>query len=174
MKGSIKISWLLRHGMKEVGLKYNATGWISIKDVLNYFNISFAQLEEIVNKNNKKRFEMTETSIRACQGHSKSLGLNIAALEKSWKEYDGDYAWHGTTNENVQRILKDGLKSMKRTHVHMAPEEKSVVGKRHNTPVMLKINVKRARMLGIKVFCSSNGVVLAREIPASCIEREQL
>ena len=49
MKGSIKISWLLRHGMKEVGLKYNATGWISIKDVLNYFNISFAQLEEIVN-----------------------------------------------------------------------------------------------------------------------------
>lgn len=166
-KVSKQLSWLLRHGAKEVKLKVDEAGFVAIKDVLCYLSIVNQELLDIVATDNKSRFEIKGDKIRACQGHSM---LDAEALEKTWEEYTADApVWHGTSFNVVGQILKQGLLPGTRSHVHLAEELDSTVGKRANVAVMLKVDPIKVREHGIKLFKSPNGVILARTIPADCI-----
>src|SRR5687767_10492376 len=110
----------------------DSAGWVTIDhDVLNYFSIARAELDEIVATDNKSRFEVKGNKIRAAQGHS--LPLNIDEMEESWEEYTSDVpVWHGTNLAVITSIKKEGLLPGARSHVHMAEELDSKVGKRAN------------------------------------------
>lgn len=81
VKLSKALSYLLRHGAIEEGLKMNAAGYVKLDDVMKYLkekkgykNLHFKDIQAVVDTNDKKRFELNEEGkhicIRATQGHS--------------------------------------------------------------------------------------------------------
>ena len=167
---SKKLSWLLRHGAGEEELSMDAAGWVPVSEVLGWLRISRASLEEIVKHNDKNRLQLEDERVRCCQGHStKTMPVTPAALEDSWQRWSGETAWHGTFVDAVGLIAREGITPQSRTHVHLTAELHSVVGKRANVHVMLKIDCAMMRHLGHQLFVAPNGVLLTRSVPAQCI-----
>jgi putative RNA 2'-phosphotransferase len=108
--------------------------------------------------------------IRACQGHSTS-SVTTSSMEDTWTPIDteGIYLYHGTKSSNVESILRSGLNSGTRTHVHLAESPNSNIGKRYNVDTLLKIDGTKLKQLGVKVYRSSNGMLLAQSIPVEAI-----
>jgi putative RNA 2'-phosphotransferase len=147
------------------------TGWMDVDDLLAFFNMSRADLDLIVNTNDKCRLQLVGQRIRACQGHSAdNRAVTREALEASWLEYVGDESiWHGTSTDTLKQIAREGILPITRTHVHCAPARDSIVGKRSDVAVMLEISPARIREVGLRIFVAPNGVVLVRYVPPEAI-----
>jgi putative RNA 2'-phosphotransferase len=172
--GSKKLSWLLRHGAHEEGLKMDAAGWAPVRDVLALTKLGEDDLRQIVSENNKSRYQLDGKRVRASQGHSLSgTPVTQEALEASWETLDLGEQWvfHGTrADEDVLRSIgAAGLLPGERTHVHLADSPGSGVGKRANVGVLLEVSASALQRAGIGLFRSPNGVVLARSVPPACI-----
>jgi len=80
-----------------------------------------------------------------------------------------EYLYHGTTEENWQKIRESGaIHKMSRHAVHMQAEEVKAwqSAKRwHRTPVVLKIDAAAMHTDGIKFGVSDNGVWCADCVP---------
>jgi len=76
------------------------------------------QLQQVVNTNDKKRFEFSEDGahIRARQGHSVTIDLGLAPMDPP------AFLFHCTATRFVPPILKAGLKPMRRHHVHLSAD----------------------------------------------------
>jgi putative RNA 2'-phosphotransferase len=169
---SKKLSWLLRHGAREMGLAMDSAGFALIGEVLRMTGLSREELDEVVAENNKSRYEVRGKQVRAVQGHSlEGTPVTLDGLEGSWEEVLGDAPlYHGTSVAAARAILSgEGIHSAARTHVHLAAAVDSTVGKRAGVDVLLVISPARLRALGLRVFRAPNGVLLARAIPATTI-----
>ncbi len=166
VRRSKRLSWLLRHGAPEAGVHMDPAGWVEIRELLDFFSMSRAKLDELVCTNTKRRLQIDGTRIRCCQGHSLRSGVSCAALEASWQIYDGDETiWHGTSAAVLPAIAREGVLPQRRTHVHLAPSLSSVVGKRAQVDVMIGVDPKHLRSAGETLWRAPNGVILARRIP---------
>ena len=145
---SKKISWLLRHGAEKEGLTLGPGGYIPVSEVLSNRNlkslkVTFDELRQIVEENDKQRFSMIPASegkaegegegqtklassdpkdwlIRANQGHSLKVE-DDGLLKPITKEDLPETAVHGTTHSAWPLIVASGgLKPMGRNHVHFA------------------------------------------------------
>ena len=116
------------------------------------------ELEEIVETNNKKRYEFSDDKkkIRARQGHSIPVDVELKEATPP------DVLYHGTAKNFVGSIWKNGIKKMSRLYVHLSGDEETArkVGKRHGYPVVIFINTKQMREDGIKFYLSNNNVWL--------------
>lgn len=170
-KVSKQLSWLLRHGANEARLPMDAAGWAPVDAVLRSLRITAGTLERVVLENNKGRLELKGGLVRACQGHSREgMPVTLEALEASWAPWEGERSvWHGTNTGAAHAIAKDKINAGERTHVHLAEALDSKVGKRAGVAVMLEVSPAKMRAAGLGLFKSTNGVVLAREVPAGCI-----
>ena len=173
IRRSKKLSWLLRHGAREVGLPMDAAGWVSVPEVLRALSITRAQLEHAVATNRKRRLQLDGERVRACQGHSADgTPVTLEALEASWVTLTGDaLVWHGTSRGALESIAAAGLVPAQRTHVHLAEALESVIGKRAAVDVMLGVDPSRVRAAGVGLFTAPNGVILARRVPREAIVR---
>jgi putative RNA 2'-phosphotransferase len=164
------LSFILRHNPKAGGINLDEEGWVDLEDIIagSKKQITVEEIEAAVEHNDKKRFEVLEGRIRASQGHS------VGGVKVTMPEYvpDGP-VYHGTVEENVKSILKDGLQPRKRHHVHLSKDVKTAttVGKRHGDPIILEIDARKMRADGIPLMESKNGVVLADGVPPSYIKR---
>ncbi|MCA9567770.1 MAG: RNA 2'-phosphotransferase [Myxococcales bacterium] len=167
VKKSKKLSWLLRHGANEAGLAMDAAGWARVEDVCRYLRMSEQLLDRVIAENNKGRLVRDGDRVRCCQGHSTAnMPVTQEALEASWDPWTGDGPIvHGTSVAAAHTILAEGIRAMARTHVHLASDESSKVGKRAAVAVLLDIDPTRID----GVWVSENGVILAREVPAHAI-----
>ncbi len=166
VRRSKRLSWLLRHGAPEAGVPMDPAGWVEIGDLLGFFSMRRATLDELVRTNNKRRLQIEGTRIRCCQGHSVRSGVSAAALEASWQIYDDEGTiWHGTSAAALPSIAREGVLPQRRTHVHLAPTLASVVGKRAQVDVMIGVDPQRLRSAGEMLWRAPNGVILARRIP---------
>lgn len=170
-KRSIWLSWLLRHGADEAGIAMDAAGWVAVAEVLRAGRMSRAELEAIVRENDKRRLQLEGERIRACQGHSTAgTPVTAEALEASWAVHEGGAPlWHGTSVAALTGIAREGILPVARTHVHLAAELASKVGKRANVDVMLRVEPARVNEAGLRVFVAPNGVLLVRRIPREAI-----
>ncbi|HWB76314.1 MAG TPA: RNA 2'-phosphotransferase [Nannocystaceae bacterium] len=168
---SKELSWLLRHGARETGIAMDEAGWVAIVDVLARTGMTRDELDDAVRTNTKGRLQIDGERVRACQGHSLAgTPVTHEGLERSWRAHDGDAPlWHGTTRDAIDGIAKAGILPIARTHVHLAPSESSLVGKRSNVAFLLAIDPPRLRAEGFGIFLAPNGVVLVREVPPRCI-----
>jgi putative RNA 2'-phosphotransferase len=166
-----RLSWLLRHGAISSNLTMDGAGWASIADVLAFLEITRDELDEIVLTNNKSRLQVDGDRVRCSQGHSDGTPANQDDLEASWEhlEAQADFIYHGTNLKALDEIKQEGLKPMGRTHVHLAEERDSKVGKRANVAVLLVIDPALLEGHNIGLFRSSNGVLLTRSVPPDCI-----
>ncbi|MBX5186464.1 RNA 2'-phosphotransferase [Rhizobium sp. NZLR5] len=144
------MSYVLRHAPDAAGLTLDAEGWVSLdaleKAVASKYDVSRADIVEIVENNPKKRFTLADNRIRANQGHSVEVDLALNPVEPPAALY------HGTSLTNWQAIEREGLKKMQRHHVHLSADVETV---------------DAARMFseGHSFFVSDNGVWLAESVP---------
>jgi putative RNA 2'-phosphotransferase len=165
-----RLSWLLRHGALEAGLAMDTAGFADIEDVLRIAGLTRAELDRIVDENNKSRYEVRGTRVRACQGHSSGTPVTLEGLEASWDVFHGDaLVFHGTGVDAARSILAEGIRSMERSHVHLAESTSSTVGKRAQVDVLLAVSPAALRARGLMVFRAQNGVLLVRAVPRDAI-----
>ena len=170
-KKSRYLSKLLRHNPED--LHMNNSGFVSVSAILNKLKISKSELDQIVNDNNKKRFEYNrdETKIRARQGHSfevdidsiKKVKLNDSAPLK---------LYHGTSQELCYHILNTGLKPMSRLHVHLSIDietAKSVAYRKSKDIVVFEIDCTEL-IKKEKLFLSANNVYLTDYVEPKLIK----
>lgn len=162
------LSLILRHAPETIDLDLDENGWVNVKDLLEKSKLegnsfTFAELEEIVTTNDKKRFSFdeTKTKIRANQGHS--LDVEIEFEQKMPPEI----LYHGTAERNVGAIFAGGLQKMKRHNVHLSADTETArkVGARYGKPVIFEIDTKAMLAENHEFFVSVNGVWLTDEVP---------
>ena len=154
-----RLAFLLRH---DKNYKFDAYGWRKVSDLMENHNFTLEELCEIVDGNDKQRFEFSEDMqyIRARQGHS--IKVNVE-LEESVPPI---VLYHGTAERFVKAILEEGLKPQSRLYVHLSStiETAIEVGKRHGTPAVFMIDSRKMCDDGIKFYLSRNGVWLTNEV----------
>jgi putative RNA 2'-phosphotransferase len=158
----------LRHQPERIGLVVASGGWVDVAALLracakNGIAISRAELDEVVATNDKKRFSFDETGtrIRANQGHTIGVDLELAPSEPP------DALFHGTAERSVPAILAAGLLKLSRHHVHLSIDVETArkVGARHGRPVVLTVAARTMRHAGYEFFLSANGVWLVDHVP---------
>ena len=164
-----ELSYLLRHCESEFEHGWiDENGWMPVQRLIDEYDYSQDLLEEIVSTNNKKRYEFNpdHTKIRACQGHS--IPVDVELKETTPPEY----LYHGTADRFVKSIFKEGLKPMSRLYVHLSGDNATAkaVGKRHGQPVVMTIEAKRMADDGIKFYLSNNNVWLTEYVDPKYIK----
>lgn len=158
-KRGIELAYLLRH---DKTYKFDDHGYRNINDLIENHGYTFEEIEYIVDNNNKKRFEFNndKTKIRARQGHSVNVNVDLT------KSYPPNFLYHGTCIDFLDSINKNGITSQKRLHVHLSNDINTAldVGKRHGIPAILKIDCKSMVNDGIDFFLSNNNIWLTKYI----------
>lgn len=164
------LSLVLRHKPEKLGILLDENGWTDIDILINRMHLhSFqfirADIERIVEENDKQRFSIKDNKIRANQGHSVKVDLGL-------KECDPpDILYHGTVDFALDSIFDEGLKPMGRHHVHLSEDFHVArkVGSRRGKPAVLFIRTNQMKADGIKFYLSENNVWLTDHIPPKYI-----
>ena len=150
-----RLSYLLRH---DRAYAFDEHGWREVKDLVANHGYTIEELDEIVDTNNKQRFEYNadKTAIRARQGHS--VKVDVELLER----IPPKTLYHGTAHHFLESIMEQGIVKSNRLHVHLSPTADIAVnvGKRHGRPVVLEIDAGKMSADGCKFYISNNGVWL--------------
>jgi putative RNA 2'-phosphotransferase len=161
------LSLVLRHQPDKIGLAIDEAGWANVDALLDGCRkagrgISIEQLCEVVETNDKKRFEFSSDGrqIRASQGHSIDVDLGYEPATPP------DVLYHGTADRNLDSIRRKGLVKGQRHHVHLSkdPVTATNVGQRYGRPIVLKIDAAAMFAAGMKFFVSTNGVWLTDHV----------
>lgn len=163
------LSYVLRHHPEEVHIILDENGYAKVDDLIENINtykdknITFADLEEIVDNNNKKRFAFNDdkTLIRASQGHSINVDVELE------KKIPPDILFHGTDRKFLDSINQKGLLPLSRLYVHLSSDIETAknVGKRHGKDlIVFSINTKKMHEDGIEFFISQNLVWLVKNV----------
>jgi len=169
------LSEVLRHKPEKLGLTLNKNGYVTVGKLLDQLEVhgydtDYEELMEIVETNNKKRFEIKKADfgdngyddlIRAAQGHSVKVDLELK------REKPPTFLYHGTVRKSVNKIIKSGMSKMNRHAIHLSVDTETAinVGSRRGNPILLKIFAGAMHVDGYKFYQSSNGVWLTDEVP---------
>ncbi|HEX8203911.1 MAG TPA: RNA 2'-phosphotransferase, partial [Isosphaeraceae bacterium] len=159
----------LRHEPERLGLALEPGGWVPVADLLascarRGVPITRAELDAVVDRNDKRRFSFDPTGarIRANQGHSVAVDLQLEPVEPPGVLY------HGTGHRAAEAIARQGLRKMGRHHVHLSGDVETArkVGARHGRPVVFAVDAAAMRRAGHTFYRSANGVWLVDDVPA--------
>lgn len=174
VKISKYLSYHLRHHPDKLGLQLEPGGWISVDKLLDSakkdkFPITRSELNEVVANNDKKRFsfDATGTHIRANQGHSVEVDLQLEPIVPP------DVLYHGTSRSAVKSILEGGLQKMSRHHVHLSFDIATArnVGSRRGRPVIFAVDAQTMHQKGYLFYRSDNGVWLVDRVPPDYLKQ---
>lgn len=170
------LSLVLRHRPRAADVTLDAEGWASIEELIagaerRGFAFTRAELDEVVETNEKQRFAVSPdgTRIRANQGHSVEVDLGLAP------ETPPPVLYHGTVERSVASILAEGIKKGRRRHVHLSADVETAgrVGERRGSPVILEIAAQEMQAAGFAFYRSANGVWLTDAVPPQYISRRE-
>lgn len=171
---SKQLSYHLRHAPERIGIELDPAGWVDVDVLLAALAthgkaMTRAELDRVVAENDKQRFafDSTGTRIRANQGHSVPVDLDLPPATPP------DLLYHGTVGTSVAAIMRDGLRPMSRHDVHLSPDVQTAtkVGARRGTPVVLTVAAGRMARDGHEFRVSANGVWLVAAVPPDYISR---
>lgn len=170
------LSLVLRHKPETIDLKLDENGWADT-DRLIYgmqkanYSMDIELLKGIVESSDKKRFKFNDdfTKIRANQGHSIDIDLNLEAKTPP------EILYHGTAARNLDSIKQHGLLKQNRHHVHLSGDTETArtVGMRYGKPVVLTIEARMMHKEGISFYQSDNGVWLTEFVDPKYIKFEE-
>lgn len=161
------LAFILRHKPEEAGIVLDMHGWAFVSELSDTkkANLSFEEIEEIVNTDDKGRYEFNhdKTMVRATQGHSiKTIEIEMEEIKPP------QYLYHGTKEHFLDSIKKNGLSKMERQHVHLSENTSTaniVADRRKGDSVILQIDALRMYEDGFKFMQSKNGVWLVDAVP---------
>ncbi|WP_205323601.1 RNA 2'-phosphotransferase [Glycomyces sp. YM15] len=170
VKVSKYLSRHLRHDPGRIGIELDEHGWVEVEVLLKAladrnFHVTRDELDAVVALNDKQRFAVRDGKIRANQGHTVDVDLDLTPVAPP------PVLYHGTTGGFVGTIREEGIKSMNRHHVHLSPDRETAVkvGSRRGKPVVLVIDAARMAGAGHAFYKSENGVWLTDHVPAWAI-----
>ena len=157
IKESKRLAYLLRHSNLP---DYN--GWVKVSVVLGNLGLSLQDLQQIVESDNKGRFEFSEdkSSVRALYGHSIDVNLGLEPT------IPPPILYHGTAEKYIDSIMKEGLTPRKRNFVHLSEtiDMAKQIGTRHGSPVVFSIDIEAMIRAGYKFYKAQNGIWLTEDI----------
>ncbi len=168
VRASKYLSKHLRHQPERLGLTLAPGGWVEVAALLaacaaHGMPLTRAELDEVVARNNKQRFAYDETGtlIRANQGHSVDVDLQLEPAVPP------PVLYHGTGHAAVEAIRREGLRRMRRHHVHLSSDvaTATTVGARHGRPVVFAVDAAAMHRAGFVFYRSANGVWLVERVP---------
>ncbi|MEU5307771.1 RNA 2'-phosphotransferase [Streptomyces sp. NPDC021562] len=166
VKVSKYLSRHLRHQPDRIGLTLDEAGWVEIDALLaataaHGFPVSREELDRVVADNDKQRFAIDGTRIRASQGHSIDVDLGLPPATPP------PYLYHGTVARHLDAIRTAGLKPMNRHDVHLSADRETAtrVGARRGRPVVLSVDAGAMHRDGHVFHLSANGVWLTKAVP---------
>ena len=163
------LSLILRHKPETINLKLDKNGWADNDELIEKsIDISLTKelLAEIVERSDKKRFIIESNRIRANQGHSIVVDLELKSL------IPPDILYHGTATKFLDSIMQTGITKQSRHHVHLSQELETAisVGKRHGKVAILEVNAKEMFQKGHNFYCSQNGVWLSNFVDVAFLK----
>ncbi len=174
------MSALLRHIPWEAGLKLDDEGWVSVDELVRairerwrnrhlYSWVTAEHVLAVALSDPKGRFEVSKDlrRIRARYGHS--VEVRIPYEEES---NPPRLLYHATPVRNLEPVMREGLKPMRRLYVHLAvdPSDALEAGRRHGRPVvLLEIDTACLRSRGLRIYRASSRILLAPYVPPTCI-----
>ncbi|MBN9256421.1 MULTISPECIES: RNA 2'-phosphotransferase [unclassified Mesorhizobium] len=160
------MSLVLRHAPQEAGLTLDENGWADLGALCavieHKFGASATDVARVVAENPKKRFAIEGDRIRAVQGHSVDIDLGLQPSAPPAILY------HGTKQEFLGAILREGLTSQSRQHVHLSKDVETaliVARRRKGKDVILRVDSAAMAGDGAPFFLSDNGVWLTNHVP---------
>lgn len=164
---------VLRHRPELIGLQLDEHGWADVEELISKISrrqtFSREILEEIVEQDEKQRYAFNEdrSRIRANQGHSIAVDLNLEPIEPP------EFLWHGTGQKYTESIDRTGLKPGSRRYVHLSADRETAreVGKRHGIPVIYRVKTGEMYREGFRFYRSVNGIWLTVFVPADYLEK---
>ena len=166
VKVSKYLSKHLRHQPERIGLTLDESGWVEIETLIaaaaaHGFRITRDELDHVVATNDKKRFAVEGSRIRASQGHSVEVDLGLPTATPP------PYLYHGTVARNLDAIRTEGLRPMNRHAVHLSPDRETAtrVGARRGRPIVLSVDAAAMHRDGHVFHVSANGVWLTEAVP---------
>lgn len=166
------LSLILRHKPETIGITLDKNGWIDVKELIEKIKLSgryidMEILERIVRENNKKRYRFSDdkSKIRASQGHTIEVELNLREIIPQ------EILYHGTAIRFLESIREKGIIKGKRQYVHLSKDIETArsVGKRHGEVVILPVDIDGLKKIRHKFYLSENNVWLTDDIPSKYI-----
>jgi putative RNA 2'-phosphotransferase len=168
---SRRLALVLRHRPGLIGVMLDPAGWVEVDTLLAALArygrpLSRTDLDRIVAGTDKRRYEVHGGRIRAAQGHSVPIDLELPPAVPPAVLY------HGTVARFLPGIRRDGLRPGRRRHVHLSPDEHTatVVGRRRGSPVVLRVDAAGLHAAGHTFYRAANGVWLTDRVPPQWID----
>ena len=162
------------------GRLHDDAGWVTRKALQEKSEMNaelIAEMWQELERYSGDRLEVCNSKIRAINGHSPG-GIAID-MHKLYHEDDSKKdIFHATTAHAAERILREGISAMNRDVIHAFTNIKSAQRKGGKQGVILRINTKKIRGLGMTVFRTQNGkrsdmrfIVGDSNIPVKALKR---
>jgi len=164
------LSLVLRHDPGKIGIELDEAGWTEVAALLRQAKtrgraggLTREILQQVVDTNDKKRFEFSDDGlrIRARQGHSVQVDLGDDPCEPP------ECLYHGTPEKFVVAIRSAGLLKMSRHAVHLSPDYETAtkVGSRRGKPVIIKVRALDMHADGHEFRRTGNDVWYTDHVP---------
>ncbi len=172
IKLSKLMCYILRHAPEEFSIKPDKTGFVEMYALLSavrkvYPWVTEKDMRIVAESDEKDRYEIKGNKIRARYGHS----YNVILDHK--EDRDSKILYHGTAYKNLEGILKEGIKPMKRQFVHLTinKEDAHRTALRHDKKVViLSIDADCLRRKGHRIYRAGRVVRLVKYVPPDCIK----
>ncbi|MEV6634307.1 RNA 2'-phosphotransferase [Actinoplanes sp. NPDC051470] len=167
---SRRVSMVLRHRPESVGITLDRNGWVPVDTLTAALGITRSELEAVVDGNDKSRFVIEDDRIRASQGHSRRVNVDLDLIPAD----PPPVLYHGTPSANLEPIMREGLRPRSRTHVHLSPDTSTAtrVGSRRSPDVaILRVDTAAMTEAGRIFYRSANGVWLTDAVPPAYLSR---
>jgi putative RNA 2'-phosphotransferase len=168
------LAFALRHDPARFGLDLDDEGWTNLEDLviaIRFDRYDWGHINDAVLKTTIEgmdRFEIRDDRIRATYGHSVELGkLPPVALPPT-------VLFHGTTNDALPAIRRDGLRSIGRRSVHLTSDREyalRVANAKQGQAVVL-VRAAEAHASGRAFRRANDHVWLTDQVEASFLTTE--
>ena len=167
------MSFVLRHKPEIIGISLDNEGWVNLDDFVHKinkhknFHVTKETIHIIVKNDEKQRYSLSydESMIRANQGHSIHVDLKLQP------EMPPELLYHGTVENKLKSIEKEGLLPMSRNFVHLSSDIQTAenVGKRRGIPIILTIQAQKMYNEGYNFYQSENKIWMTKKVPVEYI-----
>ncbi len=170
------LTLVLRHRPELMGIRLDEFGFSDvdvgelarrISRLRGFEWVTAGDIEMVVMRDPRGRFEIRGGRIRATYGHSVPVLPPGDPLEDP-----PPVLYHGTTRRALSKILREGIKPMRRRFVHLSatPEVAVEVGRRHGSDVVvLVVDAQGLVRRGMRVWRGSDLIYLTEWVPPELI-----
>ena len=167
---SKKMSYALRHCPEEFGLDMAPDASVLLDDLLKALGANTDDILYVVRHDNKGRFTYNPETGRIWCKHGHTIdGVNpdLEIVDSSAKDLP-EVLYHGTKDQFIKSVMKDGLKHMDRNFVHLTPSKetaRSVADRRSGKSVILKVYTNNLLNSGYTLYKSGEVYLIEHVAP---------